>query len=44
MGVPISQIVQLSIKESHEKCFFYVAFVMCHKKYYKGDGGGFPQV
>jgi hypothetical protein len=28
----------------HEKCHLGVAFVVSHKEYYKGEGGGFPQV
>jgi len=42
--VLISGIIRLSTWESQEKCHLGVAPMMNHKEYYKGEGGGFPQV
>ncbi len=42
--VPISGIARLSTWESWEKRHLGVAHVVNYKKYYKGEGGGFPQV
>jgi hypothetical protein len=41
--VPISIIVQLSSWESWEKRHFVIAPMVNHRKYYKGEVGGFPQ-
>jgi len=43
-GVLILGIVRLSIWKSWEKYHLDVTFMACHKKYYKKEGGGFPQV
>jgi hypothetical protein len=43
-GVSISGILGLSTWESWEKCHLGVALTENHKKYYKGEGGGFPKV
>jgi hypothetical protein len=42
--VPISKIARLSTWESREKHHLDATFVACHREYYKGEGGGFPQV
>jgi hypothetical protein len=42
--VLIVKIAGLPIWESQEKRNLDVAFMACHKKYYKWKGGGFPQV
>jgi len=42
--VLITRITGLPTWESREKCHLDVAFMVCHKEYYKGEGGGFPQI
>jgi len=42
--VPISGIARLPTWESREKCHLGAAPMVSHKEYYKGEGGGFPQV
>jgi hypothetical protein len=42
--VPIFEISRLLTWESQEKWHLDVALVVNHKEYYKGEGGGFPQV
>jgi len=44
IGILISRIVGLSIWESWEKWHLGVALMASHRKYYKEEGGGFPQV
>jgi hypothetical protein len=44
VGISISKIARLSIWESQKKCHLDVAPIANHKKYYKGEGGVFPQV
>jgi hypothetical protein len=43
-GVLIARITGLLTWESQEKRHLDVAFMACHKEYYKGEGGGFSQV
>jgi len=38
----ISRIMGHPTWESWEKCHLDVAFLVCHIKYYKGEGGGLP--
>jgi hypothetical protein len=42
--VLISRIAKLLTWESWEKRHLDVASITCHKEYYKGEGGGFPQL
>jgi len=42
--VPISGISRLSLGSPGTKCHLDVGLVERHKIYYKGEGGGFPQV
>ncbi len=42
--VLIARIAGLLTWESQEKHHWDVAFMACHKKYYKGEGRGLPQV
>jgi hypothetical protein len=44
VGDPILGIEKLPIWESWEKHHLGVTFVVNHKEYYKGKGGGFPQI
>jgi hypothetical protein len=44
IGVLILGIMGLPIWESQEKCHLGVTPMVNHKKYYEGEGGGFPQV
>jgi hypothetical protein len=44
MEVSILRILGLSMWEFWEKCHLCVASVANHKKYYKEEGGGFPQI
>ncbi len=44
IGVPILGIMGLSTWESWEKWHLGVAPMASHRKYYKEEGGGFPQV
>ncbi len=44
VGVLISRIVGLLTWESGGKHHLDVALMECHREYYKGEGGGFPQV
>jgi hypothetical protein len=44
VGVSISRIVGSLTWDSWGKCHLDVAFMACHRKYYKGEGGGFPQI
>jgi hypothetical protein len=44
VGVPILGIVGVPTWESWEKWHLGVAPMVSHKEYYKGEGGGFPQV
>jgi hypothetical protein len=42
--VPISGIVRLPTWESWEECHLGVTPMVNYRKYYKGEGDGFPQV
>ncbi len=42
--VPTLTILGLSLRNPGTKCHLNVGFVERHKVYYKGEGGGFPQV
>jgi hypothetical protein len=42
--IPILKIVGLSTWESWEKHHLDATLVVCHRKYYKRGGGGFPWV
>jgi hypothetical protein len=42
--VLIVKIARLPTRESRKKHHLNVTFMVCHKKYYKGEGGGFLQV
>ncbi len=42
--VLIVKIAGLPTWESWKRHHLDVTFMVCHKKYYKGEGGGFPQV
>ncbi len=42
--VQIFRIAKPPTWESQEKLHLDVALVVCHGKYYKGEGGGFPQI
>jgi hypothetical protein len=44
MEVPTLGISGLSLGSSETKWHLGVGFVAKHKVYYKGEGGGFPQV
>jgi hypothetical protein len=44
LGNPILGILEFSTWEFWEKWHLDVALMANHKKYYKGEGGGFPQV
>ncbi len=43
-GVPIVRISGLSLGNPGTKCHLDVGLMERHKVYYKGEGGGFPQV
>jgi hypothetical protein len=43
-GVPILGILGLSFESPRTKCHLDVGLVEMQKIYYKGEGGGFPQV
>jgi len=43
-GVPIVRISRLPLGSLGTKCHLDVGLVERHKVYYKGEGGGFPQV
>jgi len=43
-GIPISGISGLSFESPEIKCHLAVSPMARHKVYYKGEGGGFPQV
>jgi len=43
-GVSILGILGLSTWESQEKCHLGVVPMVNLKEYYKGEGGGFPQI
>jgi hypothetical protein len=42
--VPTLGILGLPLGSPETKCYLDVGFVEKHKVYYKGEGGGFPQV
>ncbi len=44
MGVPILRISGLPLGSPKAKCHLDVGFMERHIVYYKGEGGGFPQV
>jgi hypothetical protein len=44
VGVLVVGISGLSLGSPRTKCHLDVVFMERHKEYYKGDGGGFPQV
>jgi hypothetical protein len=44
VGVPILRISGLPLESPGTKCHLGVGFVAMHIVYYKGEGGGFPQV
>ncbi len=44
MGVPILTILGLPLGSIETKCHLNVGLVERHRVYYKGEGGGFPQV
>jgi hypothetical protein len=43
-GVPTLAISKLSVGSPRTKCHLDVGFIERHKVYYKGEGGGIPQV
>jgi hypothetical protein len=43
-GVLVVRILGFPLESSGKKCHLDVAFMERHRKYYKGEGGGFPQV
>ncbi len=43
-GAQSLEILRLSLGSPRTKCHLDVALVKRHKIYYKGEGGGFPQV
>jgi len=43
-GIPISGILGLPFRSPRTKCHLGVSPMGKHKVYYKGEGGGFPQV
>jgi hypothetical protein len=43
-GVPTLAISELSFESPDTKCHLDVGLMERHKIYYKGEGGGFPQV
>jgi hypothetical protein len=44
MGVPILGILGLPLRSPKTKCHLDVAPMERRKEYYKGEGGGFPEV
>jgi hypothetical protein len=44
MEVPTLGISRLPFGSSWKKCHLDVGFMERHRVYYKGEGGGFPQV
>ncbi len=44
VGIPSLRISKLPLGNPETKCHLDVAFVERHRVYYKGEGGGFPQV
>ncbi len=44
MGVPTLGVLGLPNESLGTKCHLSAGFVARHKLYYKGEGGGFPQV
>jgi len=42
--VPILGILRLPFGSLETKCYLDVGLMERHKVYYKGEGGGFPQV
>jgi hypothetical protein len=44
MGIPTLGISRLPFGSTRTKCHLDVGLVKRHKVYYKGEGGGFPQV
>jgi hypothetical protein len=44
MGVPTLGILGLPFGSPKTKCHLDVGLMERHKEYYKGEGGGFPQV
>ncbi len=44
MGDPILRILELPLRSLGTKCHLDVGLMERHKVYYKGEGGGFPQV
>jgi hypothetical protein len=44
VGVLISRIARFLTWEYWGKCHLDVTLMTCHKKYYKKEGGGFPQI
>jgi hypothetical protein len=44
VGIPILGILGLSNGSPGTKCHLDVGFVERHKVYYKGEGGGYPQI
>jgi len=43
-GIPILGILRIPLGRSETKCNLDASHVARHKVYYKGEGGGFPQV
>ncbi len=43
-GVPVVKISRLPLGNPMKKCHLDVSLMERHKIYYKGEGGGFPQV
>jgi hypothetical protein len=43
-GIPILGILRLPLGSPKTKCHLDVGLMANHRIYYKGDGGGFPQV
>ncbi len=44
VGIPVMRISRLSLRSPGTKCHLDVGVVERHGVYYKGEGGGFPQV
>jgi hypothetical protein len=44
VGVPILEILGLSFGSLGTKCHLGAGLMARHKVYYKGEGGGFPQI
>ncbi len=44
MGIPNLGILRLPLGNPGTKCHLDVGLVERHRVYYKGEGGGFPQV